>query len=265
MTKSEVSWSEINAAIQVNPYRANLGGGAATSSLTSLPDDTPLSWLPGWSEDHSAPIPDCISLALWLRDPLYRSATESVRGLMEMEEASFLLNNIDIAWKAQNGRVHGWVRKHLEEDLRARSGGAAALVDSWDLVRQQKRQAQLVDYICTMRNFRVGLWWPEQRAVTNIPAQPNVETLVLIHCETNRVLIGSTIELPLNQWSTIITKADMEWFIPACASSIGASTVPQIVEQLQSIKSGIYKGNRNTLWKQLQFEKAIRTVSSPVA
>jgi hypothetical protein len=263
--KSEVSWDELHSAIEVNPHKSSLGLGAASSSLSTLPEDKALQWLPGWTEDHSASLPDCVSLSLWIRDPLYRSATQSVRGLMEMEEASFLLNNIDIAWKEQHGRVHGWVRKHLEEDLRARSSGAPAPIDAWELVRNQKRHAQLVDYICTMRKFRVGLWWPEQKLVTTIPAQPFTDTLVNIQCQTNRVLVGPDgFWTPLSSWPTLLIRSDMEWFIPACVT-FGNQTVSQIVEQLQTIKPGVYKGNRNSLWTRLNYERSIKIYSDLVA
>ena len=258
MTKKDpaVSWSTLKAAIAANPNKSvALGGGPATSSLTSLPSDSPVTWLPGWSEDPTA-ILDSISLALWIHDPMYRSATESVKGLMEMEEAAALLHDIETAWK-DNGRGHGWVRKHLEEDLRARAGGAPATPDTWNLVRQQKRQAQLVDYVCTLRKIRVGLWWPEQRTVTNIPALYTADPIVMIQCETNRVLIGDAPTLPVKNWPALVMKADMEWFVPPCAPSIGATTVAQIIESLQAIKPGSYKGSRNHLWKLLQFERTI--------
>ena len=214
-----------------------------------------MQWLPGWSEDQSILVQDAIALSLWIREPLYRTATESVRGLMEMEEATSLLNMIDTA-----GRGHGWIRKHLEEDLRARGGGAPAVTNFWDLARSQKRAAQLVDYISTVRGFRIGLWWPEMRAVTNIPLLPSIPTLILVNCETCRVLIGpSGFELPDSSWDSTLVLSDMTWFVPPSAPSCGATTVGQITEELESFRPGPHKGNRNQLWRALQYEKACKT------
>jgi hypothetical protein len=76
-----------------------------------------LPWLPDFTEDTTFVISDAVSLALWIRDPLFRTATPSVRRAMEKEEAAFLLHSSEVAWKEKGGKARGWVRKHLEEDL----------------------------------------------------------------------------------------------------------------------------------------------------
>jgi len=204
-------------------------------------------------------------VSLWFRDPLYRSATDSVRSLMEMEEAATLLHSIDDAWKVHSGR---WVRKHLEEELRSRAAGAAPAPDAWDAVRQQKRVAQLVDYVCVQRGFRLALWSTDknQKTVTTIPAQANTDFLLMIMADTNRALLGpGNQKLPLTDFPATILKADAEWVLPACAPSLGATTVASIIEQLQTICPGTYKGNRTILWKLLQYERAIASIVSTPA
>jgi len=246
-----VSWSSINAAIQANPSRKRGPGkaGAVSGSLDVLPADESVPWLKGWSEDRTLLVQDGIALSLWIRDPLYRTATDSVRNLMEMEEASTLLNLIDV-------KGHGWVRKHLEEDLRARGGGALASANFWELVRTQKRAAQLLDYICSVRGFRVGLWWPEQVAVTNIPLVAG-DSLVQVNCESARIMIGPTgFNMPRSLWRSAVFFSEMTWSVPASGPSIGATTVGQITAELEALRPGGHKGNRAQLWKMLQFERA---------
>ena len=251
-----VPWDQLRAAIEANPSnKAVLGGGAATVSLDTLPDEIALTWLPGWHEDASFTVSDCVCLSLWVRDPMYRTATDSVRRAMEKEEASFLLHAIDSAWKEHNGRARGWCRKHLEEDLRLRAGGGDAAPDAWESVRLQKRAAQLVDYICALRSLRVGLWWPEHATVTNIPLSSESATIVQVSCTSGRILIGpSGYQIPFHAWKPhMATVKDMQWVVPLCAPSIGAHTVAQIQEKLEA-KSVTATGNRAQLWTRLQFE-----------
>ena len=134
--------------------------GAASASIHTMQEEETLEWCPGWTTD-TALILDAISLSLWIREPLYRTAAIPVRKAMEMEEASTLLNEIETAWKANKGR--GWVRKHLEEDLRMRAAGGEPAAD-WDTVRTQRRAAYLVDYIATVRSLRFGLWWSDRKS-----------------------------------------------------------------------------------------------------
>jgi hypothetical protein len=263
-----VSWNELRDAIQSNPHKSTtLGGGAASSSISALPEEIMLPWLPGFSEDPSFSASDCISLLLWIRDPMYRTATEGVRRAMEKEEASSLLHSIDGAWKEHNGKSRGWIRKHLEEDLRLRAGGGDALPDAWEQVRTQKRAGQLVDYICIMRNLRLGLWWPEQKAVSNIPLSGSKSPIIQLNCLTCHVIMGPDgLEIQSELWPAHLMKTDLQWITPACAPSIGANTVSQIQEKLQKYTTEA-KGNRAQLWTRLMFETMIAdaeyTVETP--
>ena len=246
--RNTVSWQALSEAIAVNPNKnVQLGGGAATASLLSLPSDTDLSWLPGWSQDTNQ-IMDVISASLWIREPLYRTATSSVKRTMEMEEASFLMNQIESAYKSITG--HTWVRKHLEEELRFRSGGGAAQLDFWSSVRTTKRMAQLVDFVCRVREFRLCVFYPDKKEVTNIPLKSHgCDTVTLVDADSSRILLGSTISL-----NDVIIKSEMAWFVPLSEPGIGSTTMARIIEEL---KPGIYKGNRMTLWKLLQQKKSL--------
>jgi len=262
---ASVGWKEIEAAIQANPHRnASLqGAGAASASITNMPSDTEhLGWLPEWTEDTTCTISDAVSLALWVREPLYRVATGAIRRSMEMEEAAFLLNNSEIAWKQHNGRVRGWVRKHLEEDLRLRAGGGDPTPDAWDTIRTIKRAALLLDYVCIMRGLRVALWWPDQKAVTVVPltgVMPTVQ-IIQINCLSGRILMdaeghwGITAQI----WPTMLLKAaaDIVWGPPACAPSIGSQTVAQIQERIQTMSDGVSiqkTGGRTAMWNRLMW------------
>lgn len=252
MPKHDVPWSSLSEAIQANPNKAvQIGGGPASASLLALPGDTDVSWLPGWSHDTNQVL-DVVAALLWIREPLYRSATTSVKQTMEMEEATFLMNQIESAYKTFTG--HTWVRKHLEEELRLRSGGALAAPDFWASMRTTKRTAQLVDYVCRVRGFRLCLFYPGQNEVTNVPLLSHglpPEKITLVDTEACRVLLGSTCTM-----QTAILKSEMTWFVPLSESGIGATTMAQIVQSLQSLEPGVYKGNRQTLWRLLKLKQA---------
>ena len=255
-----VPWEDISEAALANPTRFTTLIGPASLSMSSLPShEKVLSWLgsPGWTEDTTFVISDAVSLALWIRDPLFRTATASVRRAMEKEEAAALIHASETAWKERGGRQRGWVRKHLEEDLRSRSAGANPAPDAWETIRTVKRAAQLLDYICVMRSMRLALWWPDQHVFTVIGAGP---TLFQINCSSSRLMLSpeGDYKMAADIWKPMAVRAaatgDMSWIVPANAPSIGSLTVAQIHEQLDALNPGLprFTGNRQNLWSLLQ-------------
>jgi hypothetical protein len=262
MPKHDLPWSAISDAIQANPNKTvQIGGGAASASLLALPADTDVPWLPGWSHDTNQVL-DVVAASLWIREPLYRSATTSVKQTMEMEEAAFLMNQIETAYKSFTG--HTWVRKHLEEELRNRSGGSLAAPDFWASMRTTKRISQLVDYVSRVRGFRLCLFYPGQNEVTNVPLLSHglpPDKVTLVDTEACRVLLspagsGLTMQGPATTLQSVILASEMTWFVPLSEPSIGATTVAQIVQSLQSLEPGVYKGNRPTLWRLLKLKQS---------
>ena len=284
---NQVAWAELSAAIQANPQRGlSLGNGMAFS-LMAMPDTpTTLEWLTGdWTEDTTFTIPDVVSFVLWVRDPLYRAAAPSLRRAMEVEEAQALLHGSEQAWSDQHGRSRGWVRKHLEEDLRARASGAEPAPDAWEAVRTQRRAALLVDYVCVMRGIRVALWWPglvtaspNQLRVAETVAQPlnllpvagsvsiekttvtiipgNVGPVAQLNAVSGHVLMKAdgTMTMEATEWPALVGEAQATWFPAPCAPSISSSTVAQIQERLALIDpSADRTGNRATLWTRLMW------------
>jgi len=256
---ASVPWAAIEEAIKANPQRSTaLQTGAASASIAAIPAEPTVSWLPGWTEDV-CPIGDGVALSLWIRDPLYRVAVPAIRRSMEMEEAADLLHASEAAWKTHNGRVRGWIRKHLEEDLRERSGGGDAAPDAWLSVQGTKRAAQLLDYICVMRGIRAALWWPEKKAVTVIPLMGGSGPLVQLNCDSGRLLLNASaaFQMPAKEWPDLhLTVKDIPWSPPACAPSIGAQTVQQIFERIQAMPGGVgavRTGGRVSLWNYLMW------------
>jgi len=258
---ASVGWAEMEAAIKANPQRGvNLQGGAASASVSAMPAEAIVAWLPGWTEDTTFTVTDPVSLSLWIRDPLYRIATPTIRRSMEMEEASYLLHASDAAWKQHNGRVRGWVRKHLEEDLRMRAGGGDPAPDAWEAIRTTKRATLLLDYICILRGLRVALWWPDQKAVTVVPLTgPVTSTLAQLNCLSGRMLLGPVAEfqIPSASWPNLLLKAssDFVWAPPASAASIGSQTVAQIYDRIKTLNpsEGPRSGGRTALWNRLMW------------
>jgi len=263
---ASVDWNELAAVIQANPQRdiTLQGNGAASSSIITMPPDAKITWLNGWTEDTTCTITDAVSLVLWVRDPLYRVAGGAIRRSMEMEEAAALLHASEAAWKKHNGRVRGWVRKHLEEDLRLRAGGGDPSSDAWESVRSTKRAALLLDYVCIMRGLRVALWWPDHTAVTVVPLTLSEQCtdkglIVQLNCLSGHMLLTPTagFQSPGTSWNTLLVASEFAWAPPLSAPSIGSHTVGQIQERLQTMVHASTPtsggGSRITLWNRLMW------------
>jgi hypothetical protein len=257
-----VPWAALKEAIRANPHRgvalARAGGAAAT--VAAIPETgAKVTWLgyPSvWTEDTTFSIADVVSLVLWIADPLYRSAAPSVRRIMEMEEATTLLHGIDANWRRLHGKGRGWVRKHLEEDLRERSAGADPAPDAWELIRSKKRAAQLADYVCLCKGVRAALWWPDQKVCTTVPltGPPASAGVVQLNCESGRILLNGTgdYRVAAATWPAVLSAAaEMSWAPPLCAPAIGAQTVAQIQEKMDALEKGLPRtGGRTGMWNR---------------
>ena len=264
MSKECVSWNEMEMAIKENANRhARLSG--LSCGVLAMPADVALSWFPGWTEDTTFTVTDAVSFALWVRDPMYRIAATPIRRSMEMEEASTLLHASETAWKQHNGRLRGWVRKHLEEDLRLRAGGGEPAPNAWDSIRTTKRAALLMDYVCVMRSLRAALWWPDQKVVTVIGKGSHISQL---NCLSGRMILGPSSEFQVDatSWPALLLKAsaDIVWVPPANAPSVGSLTVAQIQEKIAQIAPEASRsGGRQALWNRLQWLALVASLSGP--
>lgn len=269
-----VSWAELSAAFATNPHRSQglpFGGvgsvTTASGTIATIPDKMEVPWLPGsagrWTEETTFAAADVLSFVLWVQDPMYRAAEPGVRRVQEQEVASSLLKSIDATWRAHHGRARGWVRKHLEEDLRGRAAGGDPPADFWTRLRTTRRVALLADYVLTVRGSHIGIWWPVGRTVTMIPltGQPPVG-VAQINAETGRPLLtptGVPLLDPATAWRDLVMDAaaasgGIVWSPPACAPSAGAITVPQIQERLEALGYSKRSGSRAALWTLLHWE-----------
>ena len=282
-----VGWSALTESIQANPHRGSrlLGvakSASASASIVAMPTTTTkLTWLPGWMDDAdtSTLVTDAVAMVLWITDPMYRNAVAGVRRTMEMETAGAMQIAIDKEWRARGGRHRGWVRKHLEEDLRGRSAGADPAPDFWELVRTNKRAALLLDYVCVVRGVRIALWWPTQKKVTTVPLSGvSPDTGVInINCDSGHVLFSATgWRTESTDWvSTSVEKAvDITWTAPLCCPSVGAQTIAQIQERLVSVgAASTAGGGKATMWTRYLWQtllnsltgKEVAALSSPSA
>jgi hypothetical protein len=268
---THIRWPELNDAIMANEKRAiglcTTGGAAYT--VTALPDSAPtLTWLDGgWTEDTTFTISDAVSLVLWIKDPLYRAAAPSVRRVMEMEEAQTLLHGSEAAWHTHGGKARSWCRKHLEEDLRHRAGGGDPEPNAWSTIRENKRAAQLVDYICMMNGVRLGLWWPETGACTMIPVAGATADapVVQLNCTLGRVLLGpdGSYKMASAAWPALVASAhDITWSPAACSPSASSSTVADIQGRIASLDPTAERnGTRTVLWNRLMWITLVRALS----
>jgi hypothetical protein len=263
MGPASVSWGAIKEAIGANPQRHNglARKGGAAASVASIPDTgAKVTWLGSmettWTEDTTFSISDVVSLVLWIADPLYRSAALSVRRIMEMEEATTLIQGIDTNWRRLHGKARGWVRKHLEEDLRARSAGGDPAPNAWGLIRSNKRAALLADYVFMCRDMRAALWWPDEKACTVLPltGPPISAGIIQLNCVSERILLDGVgdYRVAAQAWPAVLAAAtEMSWAPPLCAPSIGAQTVAHIQEKMDALEKGLSRtGGRTGMWNR---------------
>lgn len=255
MNQVAIPWSSLQEAIQANPNRWTAPprpGGAAATIVAMPTTEQPVSWLAGWNEDTTSAIADIVSLVLWVSDPLYRTATESAQRLMEKEEAAALLHASESEWKRLGGRVRGWVKGHLEEDLRERSAGGDPKADAWSSLRDTKRAANLVDYVCMVRGLRVALWWPESKTATVFPMTGGDSShgIIQLNAESGRILLNPTgyrVDGPT--WPTVLAAAEsFKWSAPANAPAMGSQTIAQIRERLEGLGLKDVAGTKPVLW-----------------
>ena len=250
-----VPWASLHEAIQANESRraAPPRPRGATASIAVIPTtEQEVSWLTGWNEDTTFMIPDVVSLALWISDPLYRAATATTQRLMEKEEASALLHVSEIEWKRLGGRVRGWIRCHLEEDLRERAAGGDPKTDAWISLKTTKRAAHLVDYVCMVRGLRVALWWPESKTATVFPMTGGNLTkgIVQLNADMGRIMLNSKgYSVEGLTWPSVLAAAkDFTWSPPSSAPSMGAQTIAQIREKLEGLGITDITGTNPVLW-----------------
>jgi hypothetical protein len=269
-TSGPVSWAELSAAIAANPLRSKGCGfstGSAGHTILATPDTgVGVSWLsaPGWTEETTFVAADVLSFVLWLQNPMYRAAADAVRRTMEQEVASALLKDVSALWRSHGGRGRGWVRKHLEEDLRARAAGTEPVGDFWAELRTNRRTAHMADFLCVVRKATIAIWWPVGRAVSLIPlsgAEVVTTGVAQINAETRRPLLGPTGAShlkPATELAMLVAGAKgVSWIPPACAPSAGTHTVAQIQERIETIVGvGGPKrtGGRAVLWGMLHWE-----------
>ena len=267
-----VGWDALNEAIQSNPQRRSriLSVTTASASIAAMPDtEIAVPWISDWKEDTAFSVPDAVSLFLWISDPLYRTAVAGVRRTMEIEVASALLNTSEKEWKARNGRHRGWVRKHLEEDLRSRSAGGDPTPDYWELIRTNKRAALLLDYICVVRGVRVALWWPTHKTVTTVPLSgvPPSAGVININCEAGHILLDPAATCgwrsDASGWAATVAKAlEITWVAPLCSPSAGAQTIAQIQERLVSVgAASTTGGGKAAMWTRYLWQTLLNALT----
>ena len=260
-TREIVTWTDLSSAIQSNANRA-IGFPKRTVSVTAPTAPQTLSWLPGWTEDTTCTVPDVVSFVLWVQDPMYRATTASGRRSMEMELASSLLLHLDANWKNKNGRVRGWVRKHIEEDLRLRAGGGAPLTDFWTGVREKKRTALLMDYVCIVSGLRISVWWPESTSVTMFPMTGGSGNVAQINGDARRALVGpDSFTVPAASTAAhLMSGVDIAWAPPVSISS--TQTLTELLGELALYGVNTTVKGKSSVWHALQWQRQLTSLKS---
>jgi hypothetical protein len=266
-TRETVTWADMSAAIQSNANRAigfpkRAVAVAVAAAKVTAPQT--LSWLPGWTEDTTCTVPDVVSFVLWVQDPMYRATTASGRRSMEMELASSLLLHLDANWKNKNGRVRGWVRKHIEEDLRLRAGGGAPLTDFWTGVREKKRTALLMDYVCIVSGLRITVWWPssESTSVTMFPMTGGSGNVAQINGNAARALVGpDSFTVPAASTAAhLMSGVGIAWAPPVSISS--TQTLTELYGELALYGVNTSTKGKSSVWHALQWQRQLASLKS---
>ena len=302
MNRRPVEWSDLSAAIQQNPLRDH----AITSKMAGITEkvqkDIAVPWMPaGWSENKEHEVTDIVSLVLWIKEPMYRTATPAIKRAMEREENESLLTSIEGAFTTHNGKARGWIKKHLEEAFSSLKEYKHN--EFWKGVMEEKRMALIMDFVCIVRNLRVGLWIACQSVtsgsgstacvtsdsgdcVTKEPTDPINEiqgTVTIIpHISEQRSQIiqlnATTAHLLLDskgspfvdgkEWPALTMTKGFTWEPATSAPSIGSQTVPQIRARLLALgheSPANKKENRATLWKRVQWLELVKSLTSTMS
>lgn len=275
-----VTWTELSAAIAANPLRVvgcgltDAGRISASLTIAAVPpatEKTRSPWVPsGWTEETTFAATDIFSFVLWIQDPLYRAAAEGVRRNLEQEMATVLANGMEAGWRAHHGKARGWVRKHLEEDLRGRAAGGDPVPDFWGSLRSSRRVALLTDFVLVMRNLRMAAWW--DTAVTMLPLSGVGKSGDIGVCQvdamTGRPLMSTGGEWTLRPsigWASLVKEGSgPQWMPPASVSSGSGMTVSQIQERIAAVGgAGAPKrsGSRASLWAALHWEMLLQNLT----
>lgn len=275
---TNVSWTELSAAIAANPFRSTGCGlvvGTASATVAVLPEESSagVPWLPDkWTEETTFTASDVLSFVLWVQDPMYRAAEVGSRRVQEQEVAATLQKSVETEWRKHHGKARGWVRKHLEEDLRGRASGADPVADFWTQARTVRRVATFVDFIATVMGIHVSLWCPVAKTVSMIPLTGAVSVVGIanLNAETGRPLLspsGVSVVSTVGAWKELVGFAEtkgIHWNPPASAPSMGTMTVAQIQERLLTIRGATapkLTGNRLFLWNRLHWELLVRELA----
>jgi hypothetical protein len=255
--------------------------------------DIAVPWMPaGWSENKEHEVTDIVSLVLWIKEPMYRTATPAIKRAMEREEAESLLTSIDSAFTTHNGKARGWIKKHLEEAFSSLKEYKHN--EFWKGVMEEKRMALIMDFVCIVRNLRVGLWIACQ-SVTKEPTEPTDSTkptdpineiqgtvTIIPHISEQRSQIiqlnATTAHLLLDskgspfvdgkEWPALTMTKGFTWEPATSAPSIGSQTVPQIRARLLALgheSPANKKENRATLWKRVQWLELVKSLTSTMS
>ena len=260
-TREIVTWADLSVAIQSNSNRA-IGLPNRTAAVPLAPAPQTLSWLSGWAEDTTCTVPDVVSFVLWVKDPMYRATTASGRRSMEMELASSLLLHLEANWKSKNGRVRGWVRKHIEEDLRLRAGGGDPLTDFWTGVREKKRTALLMDYICIVSGLRVAVWWPTSTSVTMYPMIGGSGDVAQVNGDSARALVGPAgFTVPTTSAAThLMSGVGFSWAPPVSVSA--TQTLTELIAELALYGVNTTAKGKAGVWHALQWQRQLASLKS---
>jgi hypothetical protein len=262
--------------------------------------DIAVPWMPaGWSENKEHEVTDIVSLVLWIKEPMYRTATPAIKRAMEREENESLLTSIESAFTAHNGKARGWIKKHLEEAFSSLKEYKHN--EFWKGVMEEKRMALIMDFVCIVRNLRVGLWISGSGSVsgacvtsdsvsgacvTSGSTEPINEiqgTVTIIpHISEQRSQIiqlnATTAHLLLDskgspfvdgkEWPALTMTKGFTWEPATSAPSIGSQTVPQIRARLLALgheSPANKKENRATLWKRVQWLELVKSLTSTMS
>jgi hypothetical protein len=129
--------------------------------------------------------------------------------------------------------------------------------------------AQLLDFVCCVREIRVAIWLPTSNKVTVIPfTQPPSPSpsqpppIIQLNAVSGKLLLNSrgSALVSSDDWQSLyLSVKEFDWVPPMSAPSIGAQTIEQIQSQLKllspmsEIATAVKKENRSTLWIRLMW------------
>lgn len=145
---------------------------------------------------------DPLVIGLELFDPLYEDSPQITKNKIEKEYAVYMESCIDKYYESESGRRRGWTKTYLNSMIVPRCASGAnidalkkAKVEfEWSKLESDKHISGFLDFICLVKDIRIGVYDPTTTIITVYPAADrkdsdnNDKALYIVNGHTGKLI-----------------------------------------------------------------------------